>query len=246
MGNLTVTLTPYQDKLTLSLVERSVERSLMYYLAGEQAGCSSTRLAAVAPRCSIFTTKAASALSCIEAARSIERSLPPSAHMVDDSRVEPTISSSLRYFITASSRVFYPRVDSISVVKYGIKQRIELEYLDYCAEWRWQGLSALSVPLLCKPHNEGKGMSALLLENEPAYLQSHSRISNLRLLMGIGGAIRVGINRGQLDQTPSFDGPHSKHEPEASLGWRYEEGSAARCSLFHSRGCYFGCSTVRR
>ncbi len=108
MGNLTFTLTPYQDKLTLSLVERSVERSLMYYLAGEQAGCSSTRLAAVAPRCSIFTTKAASALSCIEAARSIERSLPPSAHMVDDSRVEPTISSSLRYFHNSLLSGFLP------------------------------------------------------------------------------------------------------------------------------------------
>nr|CAC80074.1 hypothetical protein [Pseudomonas sp.] len=42
---------------------------------------------------------------------------------MDDSRVAPTISSSLRYFITASSRVFYPRADSISVVKYGIKER---------------------------------------------------------------------------------------------------------------------------
>jgi hypothetical protein len=134
MGNLTFTLAPYQDRLTLSLVERSVQRSLMSYLAGEQAGCSSTRLAAVAPRCSIFTTKAA--LSCIEAARSIARSLPPSAHRVDDSRVEPTISSSLRYFITASSRVFYPRVDSISVVKYGIKEEVEVS-LDYGAERRW-------------------------------------------------------------------------------------------------------------
>jgi hypothetical protein len=50
MGNLTFMLAPYQDRLMLSLVERSVQRSLMSYLAGEQAGCSSTRLAAVAPR----------------------------------------------------------------------------------------------------------------------------------------------------------------------------------------------------
>ena len=167
MGNLTFTLTPYQDKLTLSLVERSVQRSLMSYLAGEQAGCSSTRLAAVAPRCSNFTTKAASALSCIAALRSINRSLPPSAHMVDDSRVEPTISSSLRYFITASSRVFYPRVDSISVVKYGIKQRIEFEYLDYCAERRWQGLSALS-----------SGNSSALLRRRPLRTGHESRPSS--------------------------------------------------------------------
>ncbi len=182
MGNLTFTLTPYQDKLTLSLVERSVERSLMYYLAGEQAGCSSTRLAAVAPRCSIFTTKAASALSCIEAARSIERSLPPSAHMVDDSRVEPTISSSLRYFITASSRVFYPRVDSISVVKYGIKQRIELEYLDYCAERRWQGLSALSVPLLLSPQTQIGNPAASILSRSSAARAGSSALLNSALI----------------------------------------------------------------
>lgn len=63
---------------------------------------------------------------------------------------------------------------------------IELEYLDYCAERRWQGLSALSVPLLLSPQAQIGNPAASILSRSSA-AHRIERVAKQRLdLIGSG------------------------------------------------------------